>query len=92
MCPTLTVAGTGRLYCNMEDVLRLVNEASRLRLPRGEGHRWGGCGFCPVDQAVLRHGAQRRETQLEFRLTMSFHKRNGRWYVVREHHSRPAAA
>jgi uncharacterized protein (TIGR02246 family) len=28
--------------------------------------------------------------QLEFRLTMGFRKRNGRWCIVHEHHSVPA--
>ena len=28
--------------------------------------------------------------QLEFRLTMGFRKRNGRWCIVHEHHSLPA--
>jgi ketosteroid isomerase-like protein len=30
------------------------------------------------------------QVQLEFRLTMGFRKRNGRWSVMHEHHSVPA--
>jgi len=29
-------------------------------------------------------------TDLEFRLTMGFQKRNGHWYIVHEHHSVPS--
>ena len=31
-----------------------------------------------------------KETDLEFRLTMGFHKQDGRWRIVHEHHSVPA--
>jgi uncharacterized protein (TIGR02246 family) len=33
-----------------------------------------------------------QKIDLEFRLTMGFHKRDGRWWIVHEHHSLPAAA
>jgi uncharacterized protein (TIGR02246 family) len=32
------------------------------------------------------------KVHLEFRLTMGFHRRNGRWRIVHEHHSIPATA
>jgi uncharacterized protein (TIGR02246 family) len=32
-----------------------------------------------------------KEVELDFRLTMGFRKRDGRWRIVHEHHSIPAA-